>query len=199
MEWKSGIWWALTGRGHVILHGVVSAWCIDNVNCVVTSVFSKYYHRYANEEILSQTFIKKTPRNCFIQHRFSNCRLWHAGSRSSGVVLMDRGWGKLKWWSGSAKGSWRCRSKDVWEDSAWTSGLHKRMGTSLQAAQPAQVGNISRVNISCRKGGLNDKEIDNMQNYYTVLIRRISNTKNETVFQGSFLCLLNLLALELFS
>jgi len=99
---------------------------------------------------------------------------------------MDTGWGKLKWWTGSAKGSWRCRSRGVWEDSSWKRGLHKRMGTSLQAAKRAQVGNISRVNISCRKRCLNDNETDNMQNYYRVLIRRISDTKKWNSLSGKF-------------
>jgi hypothetical protein len=54
----------------------------------------------------------------------------------------------------------------------------------LQAAKGAQDGDIRSLNISCRKRGLNDKEIDNMQNCYGVLIRRISDTKNETIYQG---------------
>jgi hypothetical protein len=49
------------------------------------------------------------------------------------------------------------------------------------------VSNISRVNISFRQRGLNYKETDNMQNYYGVLIRRISDTKKERVYQGSLL------------
>lgn len=50
------------------------------------------------------------------------------------------------------------------------------------------MGNISRVNISCIQGGLNDKEVDNVQNYYGVLIRRISDTENETFIRVVCLC-----------
>jgi hypothetical protein len=61
----------------------------------------------------------------------------------------------------------------------------KDWSLSLQPVKRAQVGNISRVNISYKQRGLNNKKIDNMQNYCGVLIRRISDTKKETDYHGS--------------
>ena len=98
---------------------------------------------------------------------------------------MDAGWGTLNWWTGWAKGSWKSRSKGVWEGSGWTRELHKRMGTCLCKLQNELKWAILAEWISLVERGQNDKEIDNMRNYYGVLFRRISDTKNGTVYQGS--------------